>query len=365
MSGRDGIRLFVAVLLLAASGSGVGEAAAHGRGARAGAAADVYLAVTGSDAADGSSPGSALATLQEALRRAGPGTIVHVLPGTYVQSARRRVVGTTAAPIVIRGEGGVPVFSGGRTERWGLWLEGSTGVVLERLAFRDYTDMGLLVVGSRDVTLRRLRVHDNGFDAQIGWVEGYGMHLDDSSDLLVERNRVYRNGPSPRAPDEVGTGINGYALRRAVIRRNRSFDNNGGGILVEDSFDVLVARNRIHGNDLDVSVDDWWDGGIWVDGGADVTLAGNRIEGNLGPGIEISDEDCQEPSGYLLRNNVSTGNYFGIFVWNFGTSAFPPARVLALQGNDFTGNTRRDVWIEGTRSDCRSRSRPRPAQDAR
>ena len=41
-----------------------------------------------------------------------------------------------------------------------------------------------------------------------------------------------------------------------------------------------------------MSADEWWDAGIWVDGGADVRLVRNTIQDNLGPGIEISDEDC-------------------------------------------------------------------------
>lgn len=32
--------------------------------------------------------------------------------------------------------------------------------------------IGVLVLESSNMTLRRLRVHHNGFDPQIGWVEG-------------------------------------------------------------------------------------------------------------------------------------------------------------------------------------------------
>ena len=43
-----------------------------------------------------------------------------------------------------------------------------------------------------------------------------------------------------------------------------------------------MKRNRIYGNDLDVSADEWWDAGIWVDGGADVRLVRNTIQDNHG-----------------------------------------------------------------------------------
>jgi len=322
-------------------------------------AATIWVAPEGDDAASGDAPASALRTLGEALRRARPGTTVRLTAGTWFESVRTTLRGEPDRAIAIVGEGRKTILSGDRTLRWGLWLEASEHVVVEGIDLRDFTDIGLVVVASTAVTLRRLRVLDNGFAPRTRWVEGYGMHLDSSADLLVERNVVARNGPSPRAPDEVGTGINAWSLRDSVIRRNRARDNHGGGILVEDSEDVLVKRNRIDRNDLDVSVDEWWDGGIWVDGGRDIRLIGNRLRNNLGPGIEISDEDCQTPSGYLLRRNVSTGNYWGIFVWNFGTTDFPAPPVLTLQGNDFSGNERGDLRIEAWRNDCR---RPVPRE---
>ena len=128
---------------------------------------------------------------------------------------------------------------------------------------------------------------------------------------------------------------------------NTSTRNTGGGILVEDSADVLVENNTISDNDLDASIDEWWDGGIWVDGGHDITLRGNTITDNLGPGIEISDEDNQQPYGYLLENNTVTGNYYGIYIWNFTDEGMPGDDVLRMVNNDITGNTRQDVWIEG------------------
>lgn len=150
----------------------------------------------------------------------------------------------------------------------------------------------------------------------------------------------------PRNPRTVGTEINAYGISNSVIRNNRSYDNRGGGILVEDSVQVVVDSNEIYSNDLDVTADEWWDGGIWLDGGRNVTVRNNVFRDNLGPGIQISDEDRQSPTGYVLENNRSNGNYFGIYIWNFGTTGFPPDSVLRLVGNDFSGNSRQDVWIQ-------------------
>jgi parallel beta-helix repeat protein len=158
-----------------------------------------------------------------------------------------------------------------------------------------------------------------------------------------------QDGPNPPVfPDRLlGTGINTFGLTHAIIRNNLSHDNHGGGILVEDSVDVLVEGNEIYGNDLDAwDADRWWDGGLWLDGGRDVVVRDNVFHDNLGPGIEVSDEDGQSPTGYVLEGNISTGNYYGIYIWSFGSSDWLEAEILERNNNDFSGNTRRDVWIQ-------------------
>ena len=80
--------------------------------------------------------------------------------------------GTPGQPITITGDGGVPVLSGNRQLRTGLWCEECAYVRIENLEIRDYRDIGLLIVQSYQVTLDRLRVHHNGFSPSISWVEG-------------------------------------------------------------------------------------------------------------------------------------------------------------------------------------------------
>ena len=123
------------------------------------------------------------------------------------------------------------------------------------------------------------------------------------------------------------------------------FVHVGGRILVEDSSNVLVEGNEVYANDLDATLEEWWDGGIWLDGGHNVVVRDNIFRDNLGPGIQISDEDHQQPYGHVFENNVSTGNYYGIYVWNFGTSDFPPENVLRMLNNQISGNTRQNIWI--------------------
>ena len=71
----------------------------------------------------------------------------------------------------------------------------------------------------------------------------------------------------------------------------------------------------------------------------------NNFHDNLGPGIEISDEDKQQPLAYILENNLSNNNYYGIFIWNFGSNNWPDTTILKNINNDFSGNSIQDIWI--------------------
>ena len=235
----------------------------------------LYVSPTGDDAADGRAPDTAVRSIATALGRVRPGETVRVLAGVYHESITTTLRGTPAARITVTGEWGRAILTGERQLPTGIWCDECAHVTFRNLEFRDYTDVGLLAVLSDDIRISNLSVHDNGFAPTISWVEGYGLHLDESSRLTVENNQVFRNGPNPRPWNMAGTGINGHAMRQSVIRNNWSYNNAGGGILVEDSVEVLVEGNRIYGNDLDVSADEWWDGGIWLDGGRDVTLRSN------------------------------------------------------------------------------------------
>lgn len=76
---------------------------------------------------------------------------------------------------------------------------------------------------------------------RLSWVEGHGIHADDSARIAFENSDVYGNGPQPKRPGRLtGTGIDTFNLADSVIRNNHSHDNIGGGILVEDSVNILV-----------------------------------------------------------------------------------------------------------------------------
>jgi parallel beta-helix repeat protein len=308
---------------------------------------DYYVSTQGDDGDDGRTRATAFRTVGRAMEVVQPGDAVLILAGVYNEAQMPEYVGNSRSPITLRGEDGA-VLDGQRTRKMGFWCEHCTNLVIENLEFRNYTDVGIGVYLSSDITMRELEVHDNGFAVQlVGWeLEGYGIAIDVCQRVTVEDSEVYQNGPQPQLPDLLmGTGINTYGCTDCVIRNNRSYSNIGGGILVEDSVNVLVEANEVFSNNLDATAEGWWDGGIWIDGGHDVTVVSNTFRSNLGPGIQISDEDHQQPYGYVLEGNVSVQNYYGIYIWNFGTADFPPENILRVSNNQIVSNTIQDIWI--------------------
>ncbi len=306
-----------------------------------------YVSTQGDDDEEGDTPGTALATLEYALEIVQPGDAIFILPGVYNETLEVYDLGSAQAPITIRGEGAGVVLDGQREHALGFWCEGCTNIIFDNLEIRNYSDVGLTAYLSSNIVMRNISVHHNGFEVQlVDWeLEGYGILVDVSEQITVEDCEAYHNGPDPKPFGMLGMGINLYECTDCVVRNNLAYDNIGGGILVEDSVNVLVEDNEVTDNYLDATEDEWWDGGLWLDGGHDVLVRNNLFKGNIGPGIQVSNEDNQEPYGYVLENNISTENIIGIYIWNFGTRGFPSEDILLMIDNQIFGNTDMDFYI--------------------
>jgi len=260
--------------------------------------------------------------------------------------------GDSTQPIVIRAhpeEDSVPVLDGESSRTMGIALVESTNIIIEGLEFKNYTDEGLLILEGSGFTIRNNKFTSNG-RASIdpdNDEEGYGVNVLGASNVLIEGNQSVGNGPNHERWENfaLGTGINTFGNREVIIRDNDIHGTIGGGILVEDSFDVLVENNRIENNQLDAN-GDYWDGGIWVDGGQDITLRGNKISNHNGPGIVLSDEDVQYPQAsydYVIENNQISDNLVGIWMWNWGMCPVKD-HIIQLLENQLNGNQDGETW---------------------
>ena len=308
-----------------------------------------YVSVSGNDQNSGLSPTTAFSSLIRAFTVIRPGGTIRILPGTYNAGIGLQLCGDLSAPITVEGYQGIPVLDGKNITAIGIFCEGCKNMIFKNLKIQYYTDIGIGATDGNTFLFSFLEILENGHAVQLtDWeIEGYGIMVDYSENIQIRNNTVYRNGPNPKVfPDHImGTGIDTYGNTNVVIADNESYQNNGGGVLVEDSWQVVVERNHIYENDLDATVDEWWDGGIWLDGGGNVTLRENNIHDNLGPGLQVSNEDNQYIRGYILEDNTCNNNYYGIYIWGFGTTTWPDTAIIKNINNDFSGNSVEDVWI--------------------
>lgn len=330
---------------------------------------EVYVASGGNDENEGTSPQEAFATLARALCDAEPGQTVHVGPGIYNESVLLSEFGQRDNPIRIIGEigagGELPVLDGGKTLTYGIAIIGedefrkSYGFVVENLEFRNYTDAGIIAVLSEKIELRNSILRGNGFRAANpeNNSEGFGADFVNVIDLVIDGVEAVGNGPEASLWQSgvLGNDISIWGSQGVEVRKSYTHGSIGGGLLVEDSFNVLVENNRFNDAEL-TAPNDEVDGAIWVDGGHDITVKNNIIDNNRGPGLQISDEEVQHPYGYLFQGNTISNNYLGVFIWNFGVCPWPDSSVVRMIDNTFSknrdGNYKCEDWACGVGKAC-------------
>ncbi len=197
----------------------------------------LHVAVDGDPGGDGSEA-APLASIREAVGRAGPGTRVLVHAGTYRGSIwLEDVRGEPGRPIAVVGDGEVVLDAGGEGEV--LHVAGATHFVLEGLTLRNASVNGLNVddggsaeTPSEQVVLRRLVVRDIGSGGNNDCVKLSGL----------DRFFVLDSDVSGC---DAGDAIDMVGCHDGVIAGNRFHDSPGsGGVQAKGgSADVLVHGN--------------------------------------------------------------------------------------------------------------------------
>jgi len=157
--------------------------------------------------------------------------------------------------------------------------------------------------------------------------------------LVVDGLECVGNGPDSSLwlSGVLGNDISVWGSNDVRIRNCYTHDGIGGGLLVEDSYDVLVEDNRFNDAVL-TAPNEEIDGAVWVDGGHDVTVRNNTIDNNREPGLQISDEGVEHPYGYVFQGNTISNNDLGVFIWNFGVCPWPDTAIVNMVGNTFINN---------------------------
>jgi parallel beta-helix repeat protein len=232
------------------------------------------------------------------------------------------LVGCPQTGLVIGADGVTLDLNGHRVEGdasgddVGLDLEGHAAVTIVNGTVRGFAD-GVLVLGSRQVTLRRLTSADEGHG---------GITVESSRDVVITDN-VTRGD---------GAGIIVARSDAVRVETNRVSGSGSGGIPVFGSRRVVVAGNTVTASS---------DAGVGLfDGTSGSAVTGNRLSGN-GAGLSVDNG----AAGNLITGNSVARNASGVIL-DVGTydnqvvgnaiadSAFEGIAVVGSDGNSIARN---------------------------
>lgn len=221
---------------------------------------DLWVSSAGDDAASGTTEEEPLRTLQRGVSLAGPGTTVHVLPGTYPERVEWSYRGENpdALPLTLRGEGDSPdeVLIDGT----GLDLDGWGGVVhvadtrhiaLEALSVAHSESAGVFVQRSEDVTIRQLKTQSTQMS---------GVYVEESTGIVLEGVEVDRacllESEEIAAQENISLRtVSDFEVRDCAVHGGPGNPNGGEGIVVKGySSHGLIYRNRVYDLPDDVGI---------------------------------------------------------------------------------------------------------------
>lgn len=201
----------------------------------------------GSDANSGRTPASPFRTLGRALEVVGPGQTILLLQGTYHEFAEVYNLGSTDAPIVIRGDvADQALFDGQRIRGSAFQCWWCVNVFVENLSIQNYRWEGLGVFLSQQITLHNLYIRDSGFAVSPDLEEGgSGITVLESTGVTIENSTLEGIGLKIIEQDISGNGITLYRCQSCQARGNTLRSVIGAGILVASCLALAASGVRM------------------------------------------------------------------------------------------------------------------------
>jgi hypothetical protein len=282
------------------------------------ASATTYtVATSGSDSNNGVS--APFRTLQKAAGLLQDGDTIVLQPGTYTAGAY-----ITRRNITVRGESAV-LDGASATRDDGLSFSQTSGITVEGVRIQNTRRKGLFVTLTQGLTVRNCEFVNNASD---GFLTG------NTSDVLVENCLSSGNGYHGFYCSQSGD--------RLTFRRNRSVNNQGGGIQVnaiqgspnsgDASADSLSKNCTLEGNTIT---------GCGSRGGSALNLMGvqssvianNLLVNNLAGGIALWDDGAG--SAYASKNNKI---YHNTVLFASGRGRYGVQVLSGCTGNEILNN---------------------------
>jgi hypothetical protein len=367
-------RLLVAFVVTATVAlSAVAVAATSTSSARASGVA-LYVNPSGSDTSSGTTSGTPLKTLQTALNRAVPGSIIHLAPGTYSGDVVTTVNGTALAPITIKGtDTGLNLATRGKTIVTGIsrvfsinnsfyHLSGFTidgepaltstvfpGTLQAVKSFKDsiqakVSDSSLIFIGASDaargiagVVIADMALEHAGGDC-VRIANG-------AHNNIIEQSTIAWCGMMANPQTGVFTYHNGEGIYvgtspKSTDRAMHADDNTGDNLIANNVINTygsecLDVKENSHDNTFRNNTCGYNDEPLAYQGsnieirGYHNTLTGNTIVGSMGYGLKLASDSATDPQG----GNVVSENRFS------GDAGNPVVNRQTTAQGQFCGNT--------------------------
>jgi parallel beta-helix repeat protein len=267
---------------------------------------------TCSDAGTGTST-APYCTITKAVSRLQAGYILYVGSGTYAETIKPAVSGTSSAPVTITAwSGHSPIIGTGVL--FGANISSKSYITLSDLTFSGTIGDGIYVNGSNHITVSGNTV--SGAGRPVSGQTAPGISVRGSSESVVSGNNVHHNfgtgiylvsgttsttvlnNQSNFNAEQYrrnATGINVVSPGNSVLR-NVTHDNEDSGIQFYTGGNNNLAAGNVTYNNGDHGIDN-----LNVTGGR---IIGNTVYRNCTSGINVEGTSTQ----YTVMNNVAVDN---------------------------------------------------------
>ncbi len=297
----------------------------------------LYVSTSGSDSNSGASPASPLRNIATAASRAKPGTTIYISPGTYYEHLTLHNGGTSGAPIIFEGYGGVPVIDGSRIANtdtsWGT----------------DHVNYGVVEMWAPYITLYNLKIANSANSGVVYLANNETIQNCEVTNMQNDgiTNAYYLNTASGNQPVQNISVVNDYV-------HDGVYTANGQGISV-GATNFLVQGNTVD-NINQIGIDLWMGGsngevvgntvdhnaqvGIYVDGVNYLRIHHNWVHDNK-HGITVSSEDTHYTTQHVwVYDNVifnqTQGD--GMSIWDPGPAPNTGAQDVLFANNTLFNN---------------------------
>ena len=257
------------------------DPAAPGGGSPVPAGPPLYVSPTGRDSNDGASAATPLGTIQAALEKATPGTVVNLAPGVYREQPFTVRDGAPGAPITIKG----PETGTDRAGRYQAVVYG-TGRIFN-IDHSWITLKGFTIDGQEQLA-------STPFPTDLAGIDAFKQGVQDR----VEDGRLVYVGSNEGTRDLTGITIDDMFL------------HGGGG-------ECVRLRNNAHDNAITNSVIQYC--GMYAKGGDDET---DRAEFHNGEGVYIGTSPKSEDQPMAANDESARNVVRGNVIRTFGSECF-------------------------------------------